>query len=137
MGAVSLALQVVQGLKTYYTQYLSYHDDIAAVVTRIKRLESILQIVENPTKKLSLTDDPISDEVWSCIAEGLKTVEKLKSYQEKCSYASNASGIQASRMHEVKKRLAYPFRKDTLEDLQKCLDRLLESHQVIMQALQL
>jgi hypothetical protein len=53
---------------------------------------------------------------------------------EKSKYAPNSlrGGEQM-----IRARILYSFRKDTLENLQKDLDRLLENLQIGLQALQL
>lgn len=135
IGAISLALQVTQGLKIYYTQFTSYHEDIAAVIARTKRLESVLRALEPSVLRLGLDDDPISDEIRSCIMECIDAVKKLKAHQEKCGEVDTIPDTLRTRIYIAKKRLAYPFRKDTLEDLNKSLDRFLGTLQVIIQAL--
>lgn len=50
VGAVSLTLQVVQGLKAYYlNNFKSFHEDADAVVERTERLEAILQLLQKQT----------------------------------------------------------------------------------------
>lgn len=134
IGAVSLALQVIQGLNAYYTQFKSYNEDIDAVLSRTNRLHSILRILERPLLKLETDDDPVSEEVWACIAQCLKVVKKLNVHQEKCSREENAKDTLRTKMHEVRNRTAYPFRKHTMDDMQKLLDRMLENLAVILQA---
>jgi chromosome segregation ATPase len=137
IGALSLALQVVQSLKVYYSQFTAYHEDIQSIVLRTTRLENLLLVLERPIRKLDLDDDPISRECRKCISECMKAVEKLTLYQERVSQTNNTEDRLRKRVRGFQKRLAYPFRKDALEDLQTVLDRLLENLQLVIQALQL
>jgi hypothetical protein len=136
-GAVSLALQIAQGLNVYYTQFRAFRDDVETVVLRTERLQIILRCLERPVQRLELDDEPISEQTWSCIAECLKAVKSLKQYQEKCSEVQHAPDQLRHTLLHAKNRLAYPFRKTTLEELQKVLDRLLANLELILHALQL
>lgn len=137
VGAISLALQVAQGLRSYMSQFTSYHDDVAVVISRIERLESILRVMERPISRLQLENCPISEEFWSCVAECLRTVQRLKKFQAKCSQPSNGSDGLKSTVQRAKDRVMYPFRIDTLQELQKTLDRVLGQLQVIVSTLEL
>jgi hypothetical protein len=136
VGALSLALQVLKELHSYYTKFKSHDEDIATITTRLDHLHVILRVLERPVQRLDYDDnDPLTEELWSCVAECLKGVKKLQLYRDKCyknRYAEERLSIQ-----DIKNRVAYPFRKGTLEDIQKVLDRLLQNLQLILQALDL
>jgi hypothetical protein len=135
VGTVSLALQLVQGLSKYYTRFRSYSDDVEAVITRTKRLEGVLRILERPIQHLERDGDPISEEIRGCIAECLTGIAKLKEYQQKCCETKPAPDAFAKKVLQMQNRFEYPFRKSSLEDLHRVLDRLLENLLLILQAL--
>jgi hypothetical protein len=140
VGTISLGLQLVQGVSKYYTRFSSYSEDIAAVIVRTERLEAILRVLEGPIQRLQSNGDsrnPITEETRSCLAACLTAISNLEQYQRKCTETRPAPDAFVMKMLKTKKQLEFPFRKDSLEDLQKILDRLLENIVVILQALQL
>ena len=137
VGAVSLTLQVLQGLKWYYSHFRSYHNDIEAILSHAERIESMLCILRKPVEKLWRDDDELSAEVRDCIRVCEEARTRLIEHQEKISIPEYRQEVLIKKLVLVKKRFAYPFRKDTLEDLQKQLDRMLKSLQVVLQVLHL
>jgi len=135
VGAVSLALQLVQGIAKYYTQFRAYSDDIEAVITRTKRLEGVLHVLELPVQRLGRGGNPISDQTTACIAECRIALTKLKQYKDKCFETKPAPDAFAKKMLQTKKNLEYPFRKPSLDELHRILDRLLENLLLILQTL--
>jgi hypothetical protein len=79
VGALSLALQVLKELHSYYTKFKSHDDDIAAITTRLDNLHVILRVLERPVQRMDYDDnDPLTEEVWSCVAECLKGVKSCR-----------------------------------------------------------
>jgi predicted nuclease with TOPRIM domain len=139
VGTVSLTLQVLQGLKWYYSHFTSYGDDLAAIITRIEHIENNLEILDNTVQRLKHENDAIAAAaaVQTNIISCADVVRKLEECQKKCGEPQNNPATLKRRVILIKKRALYPFRKETLESLQKQLGRLLENLLVIMQALQL
>jgi outer membrane murein-binding lipoprotein Lpp len=137
VGTVSLTLQVLQGLKTYYTQFAAYHNEITAVVKRIEQVQDNVQLLENVVARLGRNEDALAAAVQANIATCRDAVSRLQMYQKKCGEPDHQVDSIKRRAVLIKRRAVFPFRKDTLEDIQRLLDRLLENLQVIMQALQL
>jgi hypothetical protein len=136
VGALSLALQVLKELYSYYTRFKSHDDDIAAITTRLDNLHVILRVFERPVQRLDYDDnDPLTEELWTCVGKCLKGVKKLQMYRDKCYKDKHAE--ERLSIQDIKNRVAYPFRKGTLEDIQKVLDRLLQNLQLICQVLHL
>jgi hypothetical protein len=137
VGTISLALQVMQGLKWYYSQFTAYGDDIIAVVTRVGLTEDNLGLLETAVQRLKRDDDAITAAVRTSIAVCGDAVHRLKTYQEKCGDPEFSADTAKKKAVLFKKRVLYPLRKDTLDDIQKQLNRLVENLQIIVQALQL
>ncbi|KAF2662186.1 hypothetical protein K491DRAFT_282304 [Lophiostoma macrostomum CBS 122681] len=138
LGALSLGIQVFQGLKIYYTHFASYHDDLEAIIGRTRRLEAIFRMIKHPIQNAAFQDTDLS-EVWSCLSDCLRGVKNLDTYRKKCGKPKYSP--QKLKLKEqaglIKKRVLYPFRKDTLEQIQKELDRLLRNVSVLLQAIQM
>jgi len=137
VGTISLALQVMQGLKWYYSQFTAYGDDIASVVTRIGLIEDNLGLLDTVVQRLKRDDDAITAAVQTSIAACGDAMHRLKTYQEKCGDPEFSADTAKKKALLFKKRVLYPLRKDTMKDIEKQLDRLVENLQIIMQALQL
>lgn len=104
---------------------------------RIEHTQVILRILERPVDELYRADDPLSEEVWACIAECVRGVKKLERYQKKFGEAEFAPNTLLNKAILVKRRIVYPFKKKTLVDVQRIVDSLLDNLQIVLQALQL
>lgn len=137
VGALSLALQVVQGINKYYTQLKCHNDDVANIVSRTRRLHSILRRLQQTATKLDLDDDPLSNDLRDCIEECVTSVNKLDCYRRKCD--RSAVPIHRSPLMETAStahmKLAYPFKKTTLDGIQVEVDRTLENLKTILHVL--
>ncbi|KAF1997442.1 hypothetical protein P154DRAFT_578863 [Amniculicola lignicola CBS 123094] len=136
VGVVSLGLQVLQGLTTYYSQFKSFSTEISAVVGRIENLHLILSALDIPVRKLE-RDEPISAAVRQCIDNCQAGINDLEAYRRKCGEVPLPSTQKEDRMRLIANKLLFPFRKNSLEDLGKILDRLQLSLDTIIHALQL
>ncbi|KAJ8122871.1 hypothetical protein ONZ43_g1048 [Nemania bipapillata] len=108
VGIVSLGIQVAQSLYNYYTALKSQDSDIA--YTR-KKLNSLLEILD----------------CLNCIQELQDDVIKF----EKTPVDSNLSIAKSTA-----RRLAYPFRKSTLEKLGENIDEIIFRLKLALQLLQ-
>jgi hypothetical protein len=133
VGFVSLSFQVIQGLKLYYTQYLSFHDDIDALLMRVDGIQALLSSLECQMETFNYSDDAMCTQLDDCLRVCNDSIEKLKDYQQKCSEPRHSPGKLRSKLEWVKLRVLYPFKKETLEDLHKALDRLLANLQIALQ----
>jgi len=137
VGTISLALQVLKGLKWYYSQFRSYHDDIEAIATRTESIEQILLVIQQPISKLWRDDDELSIEVQKCVAACRQATVRLQEYQHKCEQPDHVPNMIKKRLVLVKQRAFYPFRKDTLQDMQSILEKLLSNLTIVIQCLDL
>ncbi|KAF2872723.1 hypothetical protein BDV95DRAFT_667641 [Massariosphaeria phaeospora] len=94
-------------------------------------------VLEIPLQRIYRDDDPVINEVWTSIAECEKGLKKLRLYKDKCGEAEWAPDTLKKKLVLVKKNIAYPFRIDTLKDLQIVLDRLWQNLNAIVQTLHL
>jgi hypothetical protein len=136
VGVISLGLQVLQGLTQFYTRFASYSADITAVVRRIESLCLILEALERPVRKLE-RDEPISAAVRQCIESFKAGLRELTTYQRKCGDISLVPTATEDKIRLVRMRVLFPFRKATLDEVGKVVDRLQLNVDTIMQALQL
>lgn len=137
VGAISLALQVLQSLNWYYSSFIQFHDDVAAVVKQAGLLENNLNLLSTTIQKLDHKDDGITASVQKNISACEDAIRRLKQHVENCGSTDCSPDTLRRKLVLVKRRMVYPFKKDTLEDIQRHLERLSVHLQVIMQALQL
>ena len=136
VGVVSLALQVLQGLSQYYSQFKAFDDTIAQTTHRVERLRGILVAVDGPVRKLEVDNSPISEQVRLAITSCEVGLGKLQEIVEKCS-KTQIGGKFLSPLQAVKNRVLFPFRKSTLDDLGTYLGGVQANLDTILQALQL
>ena len=135
VGITSLGLQVCQGLVQYYTQFKCFHHDVSAAIERAQRLAGILNILQDYLRK-SVEDEASAIEAWKSILacdEGLKRLQHLVKKYEDLKLPENLE----DKLKLAQERLLYPFKKDSLDELNNKLDRLQANLQVALQALQL
>jgi hypothetical protein len=136
VGVISLGLQVLQSLTQFYTRFASYGADIRAVVQRIESLCLILEALERPVRILE-RDEPISAVVRQCIESFKAGIRELTTYQRKCGDISLIPTAIEDKIRLVRTRVLFPFRKETLDEVGRIVDRLQLNVHTIMQALQL
>ncbi|ORY11272.1 hypothetical protein BCR34DRAFT_601535 [Clohesyomyces aquaticus] len=135
-GFISLSLQVVQGLERYYSQFVSFHDEIKGINTRIEGLHAILHDFEQSIGRFDLREDAIWGKVQACLTACRASLKDLEAYQRRCSEPRYDPGTLTRRLELGKLRLLYPFKKETLGGLHAVLDRLVENLQTALQVLQ-
>ena len=136
VGVISLGLQVLQGLATFYKHFASFHNELSTVVRRIESLHMIIDALEGPVRDLE-RDDLISAAVRQCIETCKAGIEELEVYQKKCGSVTLVTTVKKNKLRASKSRLLFPFRKATLDDLAKALDRLQSNLDTVALALQL
>jgi hypothetical protein len=136
ISVISLGLQGLNGLTTYYSQFKSFSTEISALVGRIESLHVILSALDVPVRKLK-HDGLISAAVQQCIDDCQTGINDLEAYRKKCGDVTLLPTKKEDRMQLIAKKLLFPFRKSTLEDLGKILDRLQLNLDTTTHALQL
>ncbi|KAF2176158.1 hypothetical protein K469DRAFT_608033 [Zopfia rhizophila CBS 207.26] len=136
VGITSLGIQTCQGIIRYYEQFKNFDDEISATIQRVKRLNGILHALEPMVRHLELDNNAISEQVRLSLSECKEGLRNLERFAKRCGdTALPATGEDRVRL--MKKRLLFPFRRDTLQDLHVTLDRLQDNLNSIIQALQL
>lgn len=135
VGVISLGLQVCQGLFNYYNQFKSFSDDVSSTLQRLEELSGLLEVLDqhmrrSPADGVAL--DIGQDSVAACGAQLRKLQEMIK----KCGECQMPAA-RADRVKLVKRRLLYPFRKETLNEMHATLDRLQSNVNLAAQLLQM
>jgi hypothetical protein len=136
VGIISLGLQVLQGLVKFYSHFASFSTEIAAVVQRIEGLCMTLDALDGPVRKVE-RDDAISAAVRRCIDTCRSSIRDLEIYRRNCGDTELGASTLEDKLRHVRKRLTFPFRKGTLNDIGRVLDRLQSNLDTVILALQL
>jgi hypothetical protein len=136
VGIISLGLQVLQGLATFYEDFASFNIELSTVVRRIESLYMIIDALEGPVRDLE-RDDLISAAVRQCIEACKAEIQELEVYRKKCGSSTQGPTVKKNKLHGSKSRVLFPFRKAILDDLVKALDRLQSNLDTVVLALQL
>jgi hypothetical protein len=137
VGITSLGIQVCEHLIRYYTDFRSFDDDIDAVVKRIEGLKANLKVLELIKHRVALPTDPNdvvlkqARETSDACEQGLR---KLDVMLRRCGQTHIAGNWQ-DKVKLVRKKLYWPFKKDTLMELQDTVDRLQENLHLAVQML--
>ncbi|KAL9114847.1 MAG: hypothetical protein Q9227_001090 [Pyrenula ochraceoflavens] len=124
-GLIGLGIQVTQLLCTFYT---SYKNQDSNVNTTFGNLETLLQTLDSLKTALEdyhnrYRDDKSSlDVVHNAVSSIESCRENIKELEEECDKVRNVSASTTDLVFRVKaagRRLAYPFRKSTLEKIEE------------------
>lgn len=112
IGAVSLGIQLCQGLVSYYSNYKSFDDDIDRIISKLRGLEETLKNLKNGITKFRNANakevEDVNKKTLSC-DDG---IYKLQKVLQKCRSSSSANSIQ-----KIAQKTLYPFKKSTLQEL--------------------
>lgn len=112
IGAVSLGIQVCQGLVSYYADWKSCDDDIDRIHDRLRGLGETLEILKKEIMKFQGTNAKEVDDVNKKILSCSDGIHKLQAVLRKCRSSPSANSV-----HKFYLRTLYPFKKSTLQDL--------------------
>lgn len=133
VGAISLGFQVTRELAVYYSAFKSYHSDVEAVATRVELISNVFERMQATIQTLSPAQIDSLKELDRLVIACVDSLHELERYQEKCAKTKHAPDHLKGHMESITKRLVYPFRKSTLEGLQRTLDSLIGIVQLMTQ----
>ncbi|KAF2230808.1 hypothetical protein EV356DRAFT_536036 [Viridothelium virens] len=118
-GAVSLGIQICQGLVKYYKDWNSREEDVEVAVTSLEREQNILILLQRSLKMENHSALLIDDiaEVEKCIVNIQRAFSCLDTILQKCRHYP-APGSMKERAKTIGVVALYPFRKDTLKEIQ-------------------
>ncbi len=122
VGIVSLALQVCQGLLTYYDSWKDYDDEVAATRRSLESLQKIfIQLKATLDRHVFAADVRalVEQSVSSCDEGVGRLRKKLLKVQKTTSLTGLRGQMQARAL-----RALYPFRETTLAKLRQIVGEL-------------
>ncbi|KAL5337388.1 hypothetical protein BJX70DRAFT_399691 [Aspergillus crustosus] len=143
VGVVSLGLTLSQGFLRYYTPWRDYDDEIQGFTTRVDGLLRTLRALDtflSPESELQLPDQ-CKDLVLTSLASCEEACHQLEKILAECK-SSNAvtpgaaPGVPSRKNEWLRlKRVAYPFKKETLVTLSKLVSGLCDNLSLALQLL--
>jgi hypothetical protein len=136
VGAISLGIQVIQSLVDYYTAYKHRESDVQYTFKKLTHILNVLEILRKQlgSRKFRSDERSVLDTVERCIGNCEDVVNELNEETEKIHKASSSGIVAAAR--EAGRRLAYPFRKSTLQKLDEDVDDMCANLTLALQVLQ-
>lgn len=132
LGVISIAIQVCQGLLSYYNAWRSYDVHVSHVYNKIHGLNATLQNLQSSFEKLDSTKSPAVQNVLQSITSCDAGVDTLRITFEKFRSIKAPQGVR-EKLHSYSRQTMFPFKQDTLQsmkaivtDLQNNLDSALQ-----------
>lgn len=124
-GLASLGIQCCKGLRTYYSSFKAYDEQIGANIEQTQVLAVLFENLErvlsrnaaNPARTSSL------QRVDGILSKCRDRVERLRSVLEKCQSTTLPSG-QLGSLQKIKTRALFPFRQQTLITVRENVESL-------------
>jgi hypothetical protein len=136
VGVVSLGLTVCQGLISYYGPWTAYDKEISCLAQKAEGLKTTLTILQEPVQNFESSGSSVAIEVQRRIISCGELLESLQSVVENCKKTSPSSDLK-HRAQALKKRIMYPFRRDTVLWLVNTVEGLQANLNTALQVLQL
>lgn len=119
IGAVSLGIQVCQGLVSYYTDCKSREDDVDRILDKLRGLEETLENLKNGIMNFQSANAKEVDDVKKKISSCDDGIYRLQAVLEKCRSSPSANSV-----HKFFQKTLYPFKRATLQELDACVSDL-------------
>ncbi|KFZ04968.1 hypothetical protein V501_08817 [Pseudogymnoascus sp. VKM F-4519 (FW-2642)] len=134
VGAISLGIQVCQGLVEYYGSWKDAPRDVARMCQSIRSLEERLNAVNTVVK-----NNGIASQAGSGVQSGIDScVASIAELQSQLIKVQEISGPSIwSKVHGHGRRLLYPFRESTLLKLNGIVAEMRENLSFALDVLQL
>jgi hypothetical protein len=133
VGITSLGIQTFQIIHKYYSNAKGYHEDIDNVLRQAEGLRGILEILHQLSNRLETEDNAFISQLQLALKACEDALHALKRMADKCTASNQAQGVQ-TRLREARKRLLWPYKKETIADLQAKLNTFQNNLSLAMQS---
>jgi hypothetical protein len=121
VGIISLSIQISQGLLKFYRSWKDQDSAVSDICVSPKSLSETLTImltaIQPPAKYNKIVKNNVEENI-NCVSRTLKKLEyKLKKIQ---GTEAPKPGAQATMQHYIRRAL-YPFKEETLNQLQQAV----------------
>lgn len=133
-GFLSLGIQVTQSLVDFYHAYKDQAGDLAKITRNLESLLNLFQTLSKALQNQKSHTDTLLQEITSLSATCSEIVDELEDECQKFQKVPKA--ILKERIQVAGRRLAYPFRKGTLQKLEGDISEMREMLQFALGVLQ-
>jgi hypothetical protein len=131
VGIVSIGLQVTSDFLRYLSSFKNQAKELSAVNNKLSGLQSSLRVLESTLKSIpdvssarAQTIQLVNESIAAC-TEG---VENLKGFWDKCGgNLTVEDGNISAGLKKLKAKVAFPFNRDALQDLERIVNGLQEN----------
>ncbi|KAJ6027441.1 NACHT nucleoside triphosphatase [Penicillium canescens] len=137
VGLLSLGIQVTQSLVDFYTAYKDQDTDVAKIAQNLDNLQGTFRSLDVAVRDRRSQAD--TQELFEEVEKATLRCDKIiKELHIECQKFQKdlAAGFKA-RIHVAGRRAAYPFRKSTLQKLEKDVGEIRENLSFALDVLQL
>ncbi|ETS80402.1 hypothetical protein PFICI_07931 [Pestalotiopsis fici W106-1] len=136
VGIISLGIQVAQSLFDYYNAVKSQHSDVAHTIRKLDSLLEILGSLQHRIdgRRFRADEQDAVRKIESLINESEECIQELQDEAEK--FKQCPVGTIQSAVRTTARRVAYPFRRSTLEKLDEDVDDIVDRLKLALQLLQ-
>jgi DNA repair ATPase RecN len=135
-GLLSLGIQVTQTLFNFYSAYKDQNSDLVHIT---QNLENLLSIFSTLDKALQTRQPRVDEqEILQTLDKSVSAcVEVIKELQNECQKFQEQPATQfKGRIQFTSRRIAYPFRKSTLQKLEEDISDIRENLSLALNVLQ-
>ncbi|KAJ5605672.1 hypothetical protein N7510_008453 [Penicillium lagena] len=136
-GLLSLGIQVTESLVKFYTTYKEQDTDVARTTESLDNLLGIFRsldiVLQN--RQFSIDEKDLVQEINQAIQKCDGIIEQLQSECDRFQQVSEANF--KGRIQTAKNRVAYPFRKGTLQNLEEDIREIRDNLSIALNVLQL
>ena len=137
VGLVSLSIQACEGLTRYYNDYRSQSEEINSLFQRVEDLKNMCENLKRELRRrLRQTLEPLDDQVAKLISSCRDGISDLESALKTCSTTKKPAS-RVARLNQLRLRIAYPFKKSTIQRLNEYVHRVQGNLQSALQVVQM
>ncbi|KAJ5087891.1 hypothetical protein N7456_011507 [Penicillium angulare] len=133
-GLLSLGIQVTQSLVDFYCAYKDQDSDLAKITRNLESLLNLFQSLEKALEDRQPHTDTLLQEIANVSAGCSEIIHELEDEWKKLEKIPGASFKE--RIQVAGRRVAYPFRKSTLQKLEEDVSDMREILQLALGVLQ-
>ena len=137
VGLISLSIQACEGLTIYYNDYRSQSEEIKSIFQHVEDLKNLCENLKLELRRRSRrSSEPLDNQVTHLISSCRDGISELESVLKKCSTTKKPAS-RAARLDQLRLRIAYPFKKSTIQRLNDSVHRVQRNLQSALQIVQM
>lgn len=134
-GLVSLGLELCSRIVTYIDGVQSREEDLSAVSRHAEDLRNSLDVIKSAIPNLSSKHETAGSAVAAALKSGEQELKTLDDFVGKLTDPLGQPQSLKATLRHARKKITYPFHRESLETLQQRLQRANVSLQAAMHAL--